>query len=178
MWCLCKRAQKKVIVEPDNCNTLSGDKGVHCMWDDTDSKCIRENCPYRHASEVEVQNGYESQDLFELIPCTFAGMSEGCKWHRNRLRAQNWVVPPFELGETNEEPAPALAAEGVELVPEYDGDSCKWFLQAGTSSSSPIASSEKEQKEVAAEIARWAKDLESATTKFLYSHEIEENDFV
>ena len=124
------------------------------------------------------KNGYEPQDLFELIPCTFAGMSEGCKWHRNRLRAQSWVVPPFELSATNEEPAPALAAEGVELVPEYDGDSCKWFLQAGTSNSSPIASSEEEQKEVAAEIARWAKDLESAKTHFWYSPCFEENDFV
>ena len=117
------------------------------------------------------------QDLFELIPCNFAGMSEGCKWHHNRLRSRKWVAQPFELAETNDDHTTHVA-EGLELVPEYDGDSCKWFLQAGTSNSSPIASSEEEQKEVAAEIARWAKDLESAKTNFLYSPCFEENDFV
>jgi len=92
-------------------------------------------------------------------------MSEGCRWHRNRLRPGNWVVPPFEVTETIDKLTPP-AAEGVELVPEYDGDSCKWLLKR------------EKQNEDAAETAHWAKDIEIAKHKFLYGREIEESDFV
>ena len=52
-------------------------------------------------------------------------MSEGCKWHRNRLRSKKWGVPPFELQETSDEPAPK-SIEGVEFAPTYDGQT--WLL--------------------------------------------------
>ena len=68
------------------------------------------------------------QDLFELIPCQFAGSyskrGKGCTWHSHRLKAVNWKVPPFALSETEE--VATHAPEGVELIPKYG--SKEWTL--------------------------------------------------
>ena len=80
--------------------------------------------------------------MFELIPCTFAGMSEGCKWHRNRLRTKKWVTHPFELIEETSEKPPPKSTEGVEFVPTHDGQ--EWSLQ-------PCPVRTKEQQKIAAE---------------------------
>ena len=137
---------------------------LRCCWDDESGqppcKCIRQNCPYRHASDRGAGGG---QDLFELIPCVFAGMPDGCKWHRNKFRSTKWLVPPFELGEkmTGDEdegppPPPPPPSEAVEVAPVYDGQ--EWSLQR-------CVSKDEQEK---AEYAAWFKAImKDATKRFL-----------
>ena len=95
-----------------------------CCWDDPTqaSECKRENCPYRHASQWLAEHPEVEVDPFELVPCTFAGMDGGCKWHKNRLRSgpQKWVVPPFELKVTSNE-STSESAESAGPKPIVDG---------------------------------------------------------
>ena len=60
------------------------------------------------------------------MPCTFAGMGEGCKWHKGRLAAKMWMVPRFQLGVTNADP-PSPNIDGMEFAPMHDGST--WSLQ-------------------------------------------------
>ena len=135
-----------------------------CCWDDPiqGTKCIRQNCPYRHVSQMLEEHPGGGQDFFELIPCTFAGMSEGCKWHSNRLGTKKWVVAPFELKESSDEPAPDKPlVKCAQLRPRYDGK--KWILQqCRTCKSRPILS----RKEIE-EAARVCADIIAATKRFL-----------
>ena len=139
-----------------------------CCWDDPlqGSKCIREKCPYLHASELMQKDLGGEQDFFQIIPCTFAGMCEGCKWHRKRLPADhNFVVPPFELKEDIEgEEVPCdKGFEGLELMPEYDGT--QWSLHPCNVSEPD--SLEQKLKHLDEEITVWKHDIETAVRMFL-----------
>ena len=102
-------------------------------------------------------------------------MSEGCKWHRNRLGSETskkWVVPPFELKDTDgdgDSGAPvAPVPPGVEFVPTYDGQ--KWSLQQ-CGICKPCRPcrvvTEKECMEITTEAARLEADMKEATQRFL-----------
>ena len=105
---------------------------ILCCWDDPKelgptcpSKCIRDNCPYRHSTALLAEG--PKADFFTMIPCTFAGMAEGCKYHSKRLGTyDDWFVEPFEL----EEPTKSIGVTTewidsvVEQVLVFDG--CKW----------------------------------------------------
>ena len=125
------------------------------------SKCIREKCPYLHANELMQKDLGGEQDFFQIIPCTFAGMCEGCKWHRKRLPADhNFVVPPFELKEDSEgEEVPCdKGFEGLELMPEYDGT--QWSLNpCNVSEPDPL---EQKLKHLDEEITAWKADIKRA----------------
>ena len=108
------------------------------------------------------------QDFFQIIPCTFAGMCEGCKWHRKRLPADhNFVVPPFELNEDIEgEEVPCdKGFEGLELMPEYDGT--QWSLHP-CNVSEPVPLKQNHFEE---EITAWKADIETAVRMFLAESE-------
>ena len=146
-----------------------------CCWDDPikNIKCIREDCPYRHASQLsDLPNG-GGQDFFELIPCTFAGMSEGCKWHNHRLKRNKWVVPPFEVKESIEDAAPTKT-EGVEFGPTYDGQ--KWLLQqCGICTTRPVVTQQEQQDKDAA-VAQLAAAMRAAVKRYLDGECIGESD--
>ena len=54
-------------------------------------------------------------------------MSDGCKWHKNRLATtKDWVTPIMEfIDDGSPEPA-RIPPQGVEYEPTYDGQ--KWSL--------------------------------------------------
>ena len=152
---------KRSIASPTFAKTWSAD-GVAwtklvCCWDDASlpSECIRENCPYRHPRDMLAQQPGATHDWFALIPCTFAGMGDGCKWHRHRLNARKWFVPKFELQDEPCTQPPHQGEEGMELVPVYNGQ--RWHLQ-------PIAAP---QRAVAAETDSLLEDIRLSTKRFL-----------
>ena len=53
-------------------------------------------------------------------------MAEGCRFHKERLGATNWIVPKLELTETRE-PTARTGIETAEIVPKYDGK--KWIME-------------------------------------------------
>ena len=138
-----------------------------CCWDDPaqKSKCIRQNCPYRHTSEMSEEHPFGGQDLFELIPCNFAGMGEGCKYHRHRLGTHKWVVPLFELTESSDEPAPYKPPRGLgfHCRPRYDGK--QWILQM--SRSCKLRPVKHERKEIDEEATRVCNAIIAATKRLL-----------
>ena len=138
------------------------------------SKCIREGCPYQHASRLLEEHPGGGQDFFELIPCTFAGMSEGCKWHRNRFGSKKWVAQPFELIEEGMATPACAPPNGAEFAPKFDGQ--KWLLQqCGICKPCPVVT-EKEKREIAGEVARLEADLKDATQRFLDGLNSDESD--
>jgi len=143
-----------------------------CCWDDPNqgTTCIRgNNCPYLHVSTL-IQAHPGAPDLFELIPCNFAGMSTppgGCKWHRQRYASHGkWVVPPFEMVPEGAPPTVHFPPEGVgsEFAPTFDGT--EWLLQpCGSSSQSPPPAVRLD--EVVVDAARLEADIKDATQRFL-----------
>ena len=110
-------------------------------------------------------------------------MSEGCKWHRNRLGSETskkWVVPPFELkdtdgdGDSGAPGAPAPVPPGVEVVPTYDGQ--KWSLQQCGICKPCRVVTEKECMEITTEAARLEGDMKEATQRFLDGLNSDESD--
>ena len=94
-----------------------------------------------------------THDWFALIPCTFAGVGDGCKWHRHQLNSRKWVVPRFKLQDEHC-PQPPHEGEGMELVPVYNGQ--RWHLQ-------PIAAP---QQAVTAETDNVLEDIRHSTKRF------------
>ena len=86
---------------------------LYC-WDDptTNSTCQRDSCPYIHVSDLLASHPeMTSEELFGIIPCAFAGMKEGCRWHSKWFRSsQLWNVPEIEFAANEEETRPL---EGV-----------------------------------------------------------------
>ena len=118
-----------------------------CCWEDPikSTKCARDNCPYRHASDFSTDT-----DMHAVIPCTFAGMLNGCKWHRERLAPNMWIVPPFKLSETDTPPPEPGSADGVEFVPIYDGHNWQFQTPRGT---------RLEMEEISADVSSSLEDL-------------------
>ena len=113
-----------------------------CCWDDPldpNHKCIRDKCPYRHSTALLAQG--PKDDFFAMIPCTFAGMRGGCKYHSQRLGPldPNLFIQPFAMeGSTNQSsdpPDPDPHIDSVaELVPVFDGHRwCKREFKVSTS---------------------------------------------
>ena len=101
-----------------------------CCWDDptTNSKCQRGSCPYLHVSDLLASHpGMTTEELFSIIPCTFAGTKGGCWWHSKWLRsAQLWNVPEFELAENEEESRPlegvTVDDDNEHILVNYNGE--------------------------------------------------------
>ena len=108
------------------------------------------------------------QDLFEIMPCNFAGMPGGCKFHNNRFAPQCmciWQVPTceFVLMEPGEQPPAHTRPEGEETAPTHDGQ--KWSFNCGICGlCEPLRQ------------AQWAADLENATQRYLDGLDMEDGD--
>ena len=112
------------------------DKGwakMLCCWNDRNgiSTCQRPNCGYTHASVLlaagvaHVVTDDDWHALFKMLPCTMAGMTGGCKFHR--VSFDGWNIPQFEIAQVDYPPMNCLPNEEEELVPLYiDG---RWVLQ-------------------------------------------------
>ena len=107
-----------------------------CCWDDKNTYndfngCIRENCPFAHATKVGEPYPEAEADLYAAMPCNFAGMAGGCKYHQRKFIAHdwNWTVPVFKLTTTTTD-SPRIDDQAVmmpELFPFYNG--AKWSLR-------------------------------------------------
>jgi len=101
-------------------------------------------------------------------------MSEGCKWHKQRLGSQKWVAPPFEREDgTREKPAPKTI-QGVEFVPTFDGQ--KWSLQQCSSCQPLPVVTDTEQQKSNAQAAQLEADMKYATQRFLDGFFSDESD--
>ena len=114
--------------------TLAGGRGwarLLCCFNDQrlKSKCVRgEACPYRHTEQPLGEPPVLEVDFFAFIPCTFAGMRGGCKYHGTRLAARHdWAVPPFACADDGASACEHLPAEGPEYVPSCTGG--RWDLE-------------------------------------------------
>ena len=133
-----------------------------CCWDDPrigTTGCLRKNCPLLHASVLydKNQNLVKKKrfcDLFEVVPCNFAGMCskdgtgrKGCSFHMQRYTsAADWDVPRFELEEAEAVDSNAVASRirpahgGEEVVPHFVCEKAKkmhWALIPGKSQAQP-----------------------------------------
>ena len=78
-----------------------------CCWNGSGLCARKERCPYQHASDPE---------LFQIIPCQFAGMTEGCRYHSGEFRSEGWKLDSFQTSaEAEEENFPL--PNGPELHP-------------------------------------------------------------
>ena len=115
--------------------TLGGSKckvRMLCCWDDkrTCNGCIRENCPFAHATKLAERYPKTEAHLYTVMPCNFAGMRGGCRYHQcfnANDHDWNWAVPVFLIDKPD---SPRIDEQEVlpELVPLYDG--AKWSLQS------------------------------------------------
>ena len=111
-----------------------------CCWDDknTCKGCLRKNCPFAHATKfADAYPEAEADLLYAVMPCNFAGMAGGCKYHQRTFMAHdwNWTVPVFKLTGRRDSPttttdSPRIDDQAVmmpELFPFYNGT--KWSLR-------------------------------------------------
>ena len=115
--------------------TLGGSKckvRMLCCWDDkkTCNGCIRENCPFAHATKLAERYPKTEAHLYTVMPCNFAGMRGGCRYHQcfnANDHDWNWAVPVFLLDKPD---SPRIDEREVlpELFPLYDG--ATWSLQS------------------------------------------------
>ena len=77
-------------------------------------------------------------------------MLNGCKYHRERLAPNMWIVPPFKLSETDTPPPEPGSADGVEFVPIYDGHNWQFQTPRGT---------RLEMEEISADVSSSLEDL-------------------
>ena len=100
-----------------------------CCWDDkrTCKGCIRKNCPFAHATKLAELYPTAENDLYTVMPCNFAGMKGGCRYHQCfTAHDWNWTVPVFRL----HKPDPPIIDEGT-VLPEFSPvcNGKKWSLQ-------------------------------------------------
>ena len=111
-----------------------------CCFDDknTCNGCVREHCPFAHATKFAEQYPEAEADLYAVMPCNFAGMEGGCRYHQCKFIAHdwNWTVPLFRLTATDS-PRNDERAVMPELLPFYDG--AKWSLRYSAPSPCPPA---------------------------------------
>ena len=109
--------------------TLGGSKckvRMLCCWDDkkTCKGCVRENCPFAHATKLAERYPTTEAHLHTVMPCNFAGMRGGCRYHQCFTAHDhdwNWAVPVFLLAKPD---SPRIDERAVlpELFPFYDGE--------------------------------------------------------
>ena len=113
-----------------------------CCWDDKNTckgnGCVREPCPLAHATKFAEPYPEAEADLYAVMPCNFAGMEGGCRYHQCKFIAHdwNWTVPLFRLTQTDS-PRNDERAVMPELLPFYDG--AKWSLRYSSPSPCPPA---------------------------------------
>ena len=98
-----------------------------CCYDDSKlkSQCKRQNCPFYHANVLALQQPDSAVDFFKLIPCCHAGMTGGCRFHKDRLASKSWAVDPFQLADKGKEPA-AVPPTGTQYIAVHDQG--KWQI--------------------------------------------------
>ena len=118
--------------------------------------------------------GPPEQDFFCMIPCTFAGMAEGCQWHRGRLGQNNWVVEPFGLTESSDKHDLGVECD-CELVPALDGRT--WYKRRiNVCEPTKPVELQRRQEEATRDAAILEAAMRDATQIFLEGHDIEDND--
>ena len=72
---------------------------------------------YMHPSSISDDVDVQAE-LYRKVPCNFAGMDEGCWYHKQLLDASQWVPPKFRV---EIEPMSEEGTEHGELEPEDEG---------------------------------------------------------
>ena len=80
---------------------------IACCWNSSGVCARKGHCPYQHVPDPE---------LFQVVPCQFAGMPEGCHYHREVLRLEGWKLANFQTSAEAEE-ADFPLPTGSELYP-------------------------------------------------------------
>ena len=65
-----------------------------CCWDGSGSCARKQTCPYEHVSDP---------GLFQVVPCQFAGMAGGCRYHREEFHSEGWKIDIFQTSAETEE---------------------------------------------------------------------------
>ena len=87
----------------------------------------------KNTAKQETLPPEQQHDLYEIIPCNFAGMPGGCRLHKTCFKGKDWNVPVWQVEKSNNK-NPSLAAgaveqnvlhardETVEYLSVYDGN--------------------------------------------------------
>ena len=133
---------KREIISPDYATKVLAPQHIMrtqllCCWDDPrgTAQCTRGLCPYRHTrAKQETMPPEQQHNLYEIIPCNFAGMRGGCRLHKTRFKGKDWNVPVWQVEKSDNKNCKPLAAgaveqnvldardETVEYLPVYDGN--------------------------------------------------------
>ena len=96
---------KREIISPDYATKVLAPQHIMrtqllCCWDDPrgTAQCTRGLCPYRHTrAKQETMPPEQQHNLYEIIPCNFAGMPGGCRLHKTRFKGKDWNVPVWQV---------------------------------------------------------------------------------